>query len=205
MRKIVKGREPKQLSDWKQRNPDKNYRDLPTEIRQAINRANIREQKGLCAYCCDAITPASSMNEHVEARQSKPDRQLDFTNMVASCTTPGQCDNAHGSQLLPLSPLMDECETELRYFLSGKIKGTTERAGTSIRVLALDNRALQEKRRFALEALLYEYGSRPGDLELLDQELAEILIEDLNREVEPDQLLPFSPVLANLLSQLYLN
>ncbi|MET4693596.1 retron system putative HNH endonuclease [Endozoicomonas lisbonensis] len=198
MRKIVKGQEPKIFTSWKRTNKGKNYRDLSHDVRAAINEANIKEQKGICAYCCDQIDASNSMNEHVEARKLNPARQLDFNNMVASCTRPGQCDNAHGSQSLPLTPLMDECETEIRFYLSGRVKGLTERAEQSIKVLALDNRALKEKRRFQLEALLYEGGSNPDEIKLLDSELVEILVEDL-QEPASNQLQPFSPVLVNVL------
>jgi hypothetical protein len=38
---------------------------------------------------------------------------------------------AHGSQPLPLTPLMPECETELRFKFSGRVEGLTERACTA--------------------------------------------------------------------------
>jgi uncharacterized protein (TIGR02646 family) len=122
MRHIDKGPEPPELTAWKRANPKGNYAGLSEVERQAIREACTSEQFYLCAYCCQNISGLQddTMNEHVEARRIAPQRSLDFGNLVASCTTPRQCDAAHGSQPLPLTPLMAECETELRFKLSGR-------------------------------------------------------------------------------------
>ncbi len=57
--------------------------------------------------------------------------------IVASCNTPNQCGDAHKSQHLPLTPLMTECETELRFKISGRVEGLSDRAADTIRVLNL--------------------------------------------------------------------
>ena len=122
MRKIDKGYEPERLTQWKRQHPQGRYDQLNDLERQDIRIACTKEQFYLCAYCCQTIsgTSADTMNEHVEARRLAPSRSLDFSNIVASCTTPQQCDAAHGSQALPLTPLMDECETELKFKISTK-------------------------------------------------------------------------------------
>ena len=203
MKKINKSAEPQELVQWKRRNPDKHlYSDLTHVERQAIQRVNLHDQRGLCAYCCDRITEASSMNEHVQDRQRYKSRQLDFGNIVASCTTSGQCDDAHKAQELPLTPLMDECETELKFYFSGRVKGKTDRARKSIAVLKLDNRALTSKRKHLLDALIFEAGEQPDQLHLLDGALMEILIEDVQATDDAGCLRPFSPVLVNVLKEL---
>jgi uncharacterized protein (TIGR02646 family) len=147
MRKITKGLEPQELTAWKRKHSNGRYADLSDIERQAINQATRKEQFGLCAYCCKRIDSSNSMNEHVEARALAPNRQLDFDNIIASCTTRERCDYTHGSQTLPLTPLMDECETELRFRASGKVEGITQRATDSISVLGLDTKAIREERR----------------------------------------------------------
>ncbi len=140
------------------------------------------------------------MNEHVEARAIAPNRQLDFSNIVASCVTPNQCDHAHKSSPLPLTPLMDECETELKFYLTGRVKGLSARASETIIVLNLDSKNLRSCRKQAMDALLYSSGSCPEEIELLEDELIDIILEDLKEVGEDNLLAPYSPVLANALS-----
>lgn len=55
MRKIIKGSEPTELSQWKRYNPNKRYQNLTKVERQAIRQACLEEQYYLCAYCCYSI------------------------------------------------------------------------------------------------------------------------------------------------------
>ena len=145
----------------------------------------------------------NSMNEHVEARSIAHEKELDFSNIVASCTTPRQCDAAHKAQPLPLTPLMNECETELKFYLSGKVKGLTNRAEQSIEVLNLNQKSLKECRKQAVHALLYTHGTSPKDVVLLDDELISIALEELKLSDKDGCLSPYSPVLVNILDSLY--
>lgn len=136
MRKISKTEEPPELVQWKRKNPKLHrYDDLNRNksnegkiARQKINERNIEDQFGLCAYCCKRIDESNSMNEHLVPRSKNHQKELDFNNIVASCDTKNQCDKAHDNQDLPLTPLMAECEIELQFFLSGDVKGKTDRA-----------------------------------------------------------------------------
>lgn len=211
MRKIEKGNEPVSLNEFKRDNPHSCYEDLTRlkrpEIRRDIREACALEQLYLCAYCCQAIsgTNADTMNEHVEAQSLAPNRTLDFSNIVASCTTPRQCDAAHGAQPLPLTPLMPECETELRFKLSGRVEGLSDRAREAIRVLNLgdtehNNKALIEKRKQLVDGLIWaNYGDDSDQLQLEeDEELIRMLIDDL-AQPQNGRLEPFAPVLSNIL------
>ncbi len=110
MRKIEKGNEPASLQTWKKRQQHGSYTKISDTVRQDIREACVAEQFYLCAYCCERISgKEDTVNEHVEARKLAPNRSLDFGNIVASCKTTNQCDSAHGSQSLPLTPLMAEC------------------------------------------------------------------------------------------------
>jgi uncharacterized protein (TIGR02646 family) len=216
MKKITKSAEPVELVTWKQNHPKlSRYHNLNDKtsveatksqgikVINAIRTQNVADQHYLCAYCCCEIQnhPTSAMNEHVEARSKNHSTELDFNNIVASCTNQGQCDDAHGSQILPLTPLMAECETELKFHFSGTVEGLTPRAKEAIRVLNLgdsrkSNKGLVTRRRIALEMLLDE--GVAGD------ELADLIvfipgmIANLNI-VKDGKLPPFSPVLSNIL------
>ncbi len=161
----------------------------------------------LCAYCCHEITPDSAHNEHVEARETAPHRSLDFANIVASCNRSKQCGKAHAHQALPLTSLMDECETELKFYLSGRVEGLSQRAVTSIQVLNLgdrreNNRALFGARKSILEALLYDNAMGGDDLEVADPDLLTALKEELEQPDINNRLKPFAPVLVNVIRQL---
>ena len=208
MRKISKSNEPPELIQWKRKNPHARYDDLDKNsegktARQAINKQNIKDQFGLCAYCCKRIDASNSMNEHLEPRSKNHQKELDFSNIVASCTTRNQCDDAHKSQDLPLTPLMAECEIELKFSIKGDVKGETDRAKTAIKVLQLqENKGLRELRIRGIEAMLYKEGIEPDDLQFEDDELLSIMLEDL-KQPKAGLLEEFSPVLINILQQYF--
>ncbi len=189
-------------------NPHGAYDDLDKTEEGKVVRTKIRdyalnEQFYLCAYCCQRIEEINAChNEHLEAQKLNPKRTLDFSNIVASCNTPNQCGDAHKSQHLPLTPLMTECETELRFKISGRVEGLSDRAADTIRVLNLgddekNNRALIEKRKQLSNALLWANGINPDD-GLEDDEILNILISDLSQP-QQDQMEPFTPVVINIL------
>ncbi|WP_236189101.1 retron system putative HNH endonuclease [Pseudomonas paraglycinae] len=201
MRKIIKGAEPKQLTQWKRANTTLRYRDLPAEERQSVRSSCIEEQYGLCAYCCQSIVVDDAHNEHIEAQDRTPKRTLDFTNIVASCQRPNQCGHGRKTQPIDLTPLMAECESELKFYLSGRVAGQTERAKESIKTLNLghtdeSNRGLIGARKKLVDDLIFTGGMSPDELE--DEELLGILLDDLLKPKE-GRLQPFSPVLVNVI------
>jgi uncharacterized protein (TIGR02646 family) len=204
MRTICKeGSEPPSLTAWKKANPHKCYADLDRDIRQDIRDHVLKEQFYLCAYCCQKILDISVChNEHVEAQRLKPKRTLDLTNIVASCNADKHCGYFHDDKALKLTPLMMECETELQFKISGRVKGLSDRAIDTIKVLNLgdsekNNRALIEKRKNLSDVLLWKNGIDPGE-GLEDEELLVLLIEELSKPRD-GQLEPFAPVVINVL------
>ncbi|WP_228016425.1 HNH endonuclease family protein [Leptolyngbya ectocarpi] len=200
---ISKGVEPTSLTTWKQKNPHGNYNQLPDNIRRDIRDQALKEQFYLCAYCCQRIVDIDAChNEHLEAQSLNYLRSLDFANIVASCNTRNQCGIAHKSQPLPLTPLMKECEIELKFKISGRVEGLTEQARMMIQVLNLgnhekNNRSFIQKRKQLSDALLWKSGVNPGE-ELENEELLELLIAEL-AEPEQGKLEPFAPVVINIL------
>ncbi|WP_027390449.1 hypothetical protein [Chrysiogenes arsenatis] len=213
MRKINKGEPPISFRDWVRKKPkskDENqwfqelYIQKHWDIVNALSLHNTKEQFYICAYCCDRIegTKADTKNEHVEARAIAPHRSLDHTNIVASCNNKGRCDNAHAGQPLPLTPLMEECENELKFKISGRVEGLTPRAIEAIRVLNLgdieqNNKALVEKRKRLSSDLLWINGVNPEE-GLEDDELLRSVITDLLTPKD-SKLVPFAPVVVNII------
>jgi hypothetical protein len=194
MRTISKGAEPPSLTVWNGKNPNKSYSELDPNIRQDIRDYAIKEQFYICAYCCQRIKDTDVChNEHLEAQSVNPKRTLDFTNIVASCNTQNQCGHAHKSQFLPLTPLMAECETEIRL---------SDRATATIQVLNLGdherhNKKLIEKRKQLSDTLLLTNGIDPNE-GLEDDQLLKMLIDDL-AQPQQGQMEPFTPVVINIL------
>ncbi|MCK5715986.1 MAG: TIGR02646 family protein [Thiomargarita sp.] len=201
MRKIKKTNEPVALREWKDSlYQDLTYNDVSHIERQAIRQTCLDEQYYLCAYCCKRIVIKESHNEHVKTQMLAPNQTLDFHNIVASCNIPKQCGKAHsGSKEILLTPLMEECETELEFFISGEVEGKTIRAIESIKTLNLNNKALIKKRKIFIERLVLP--DSPQELCLLDDDLLQILMEEINVP-NNRKLTDYSPILQNILYHL---
>ena len=214
MRKITKGYEPTSFSKWRRDKSNKQtpnsrfeqlFNDKRWDIVNDLSQSCVKEQYYLCCYCCCRISGdySDTRNEHVEARKIAPVRALEYENITGSCTTTGQCDNAHGSQPLPLTPFMDECETELKFYISGRVTGLTPDAVETIRVLNLgdneaNNKKLIMRRKAAIEALLGQAGYTSDDWKLEEDEILEMMLEDLDTPVN-GKLEPYAPVLKQIL------
>ncbi|MGL5193330.1 MAG: hypothetical protein ACRC8Y_06965 [Chroococcales cyanobacterium] len=106
---------------------------------------------------------------------------------------------------------MAECETELRFKMSGRVEGLTERAIATIQVLNLgdhetNNRALIGKRKQLVNALLLKNGINSAqdleDLKTLDgKEVLEELISDLS-QLQQGKMDPFAPVAINIVNNM---
>lgn len=213
MKKINKSNPPKKFSDWvksKPRNKNDNewfqelYKAQKWDIISELIDSESKEQFYLCCYCCDYISGDSSdtMNEHIAPRAKVPTKSLDYSNIVASCKTRNQCDDAHKDQILDLTPLMDECETEFKFKISGRVEGLTSRAVDAIQILKLgdnekNNRSLIEKRKQICAGLLWANSINPSE-GLEDEELLEIFTSDV-MQPKNGKLEPFAPVVVNIL------
>ncbi len=206
MRKITKTAEPSSLTEWKKAYPAKlRYTSLSDDVRRSVRKHALQEQYYLCAYCCSLINSHDGNdchNEHMEAQKLNPRRELDFSNIVASCNTRNQCGDSHGSQPLALLPVMDECETELQFMISGRVRGLSQRAIDAIKTLNLgdsesSNKGLVEKRKHLVRAIFFKVSIDPGE-EIEDEEILEMLLEEIQAP-QCGRLDSFAPVAANII------
>lgn len=142
------------------------------------------------------------MNEHVKSRRHHPALQLDYQNIVASCTIANQCDDAHGSNDFELTPFMEACETELVYLVSGAIRGKTERANETINALNLgrnlqENKRLVESRRVSIMGFISTQGLELQEI-AEDIELKELILGELDESAD-GRLMPYAPVIASVI------
>lgn len=157
---IQKEEEPEWLKEFKKKYPRANY-DSPefSKHRKPLKEILIREQRGLCAYCCGRIHMENSHNEHIEPRNPgtyTSKKSLDYFNIVASCqgykgdkTCGPHKDNDYDEEKF-ISPLTPECEGKFVYFPDGTIEGDDY----TIKLLHLDSYELNKAREATYRQLL---------------------------------------------------
>ncbi len=155
---IQKMEEPQFLTDFKNKYPKKDYDSKEfAEYRPALKSELIKEQKGLCAYCCGRITDAKAHNEHIEPRNPgkyASNRSLDYTNIVASCNNPETCGIKKENHYDPeqfVSPLDENCEEQFSYYANGDIVGDQY----TIDQLNLNAYELKNARKSVIKQLQY--------------------------------------------------
>lgn len=128
---IQKNKAPEFLEKFKEKNPTADYdSDSFKPLVKPLRDYLVREQRGLCAYCCSRISSEASHNEHIEPRHGKNDavsrRSLEYTNIVASCNTADTCgkkkDNEYDAGYF-ISPVQVDCEDRFSYDPDGYMKG----------------------------------------------------------------------------------
>lgn len=147
---IEKGEEPAFLTEFKRRNPQKTYDSTEFQpYRVMLTETLMKEQKGICAYCCGRIRVGNVHNEHIEPRHPgryESKRSLDYDNLVASCNSSRTCGKKKGNdydQKQFVSPLNPECENQFNYYPNGTIEGDEY----TINLLNLNDYELREARR----------------------------------------------------------
>jgi len=178
MRYIEKLEPPEDYINWvtsytKDNRKSPEYSNVPGNYKQMLKNQFIIEQKGLCCYCCGRITNETSHIEHFFPRHlcriENRKKQTDYYNMFASCygyienlsevegEFCGHRKNNWYDKQKVISPLEKDCDTCFTYSSQGEIKARddNEKAIVMIKHLGLDEYALNEARKKALEAIGY--------------------------------------------------
>lgn len=157
---IQKGEEPEWLIEFRKKHPKANYGSEEFgQYRKLIKETLIREQKGLCAYCCGRIHMETSHNEHIEPQNPKKfvsKRSLDYYNLVASCEgfkgekTCGRHKENDYDETKFVSPLNPECEEKFVYYADGIMEGDSY----TVDLLNLNSYELRNARKAVYSTLL---------------------------------------------------
>ncbi|WP_019519319.1 retron system putative HNH endonuclease [Faucicola boevrei] len=148
---------PMEVQNWiKKNNPKEWLSDKEEEIYIILREQLRQEQNNLCCYCCQALKEYVKI-EHIKSRDKYKKLIYKYDNLLLSCTTPKQCDNAKGNQDLLLTPLMQECDDELKINFAGELEAKTDRAKQAIEILNLNNRKLCEKRRAKIDMIKFTF------------------------------------------------
>ncbi len=121
--------------------------DIPEDIKAPLRQQLYDEQLGICCYCCKSLGNDKTIIEHLKSRKNYPSKRFDYDNLLLSCSTSKQCDNSKGSQELLLTPLMDECEEEIKLNLAGELESDSKRGKAAIEMLNLNSRRACQHRK----------------------------------------------------------
>nr|WP_075576451.1 hypothetical protein [Olsenella timonensis] len=130
----------------------------------AVKRALLRDQGGLCAYCMRKIDLGNSHVEHVvpqsEGRGSDDMLSVDYGNMLAVCDgfegdrNGLTCDRARGNKKMTVSPLKPQTLEGIRYGRDGKIRSDrSEIEGDLTKTLNLNQESLRKNRKAVIDQL----------------------------------------------------
>ena len=186
MRSITKAAEPRELIQWKAANaatPQNLVYGGGAFPAAAVRQALLEEQWHLCAYTlrrlktwaqCQAggnDTRASCHIEHLLPQSRRvPGEDIDYRNMVA-CYPPSQstlaCDfGAHAKADFDpsaggfVSPLSPSAESHFEFNARGGVAGRSADGKSTIRVLALDHKALVNDRAASIKGYLQPRGKK---------------------------------------------
>ena len=163
MRRIIKETSPGDFEQWKTDNPGKTFRDLlPGKIKTNLKKSLMKEQYGLCGYCCSTLTKDKSHIEHIIPHSSGK-QQLDYTNLICSCNgyniNRETCGHKKDNDFIPISPTDVDCESHFKYSTSGKIlpsNSSDTDAKQTIDTLNLNSYELVTARKTKIKLLLLD-------------------------------------------------
>lgn len=174
MRKINKGRPPPSLLAYR-KTKHSNYRDYPNK--DALRRALVTEQHGLCCYCMDRISPdrGSMKIEHWKSQSRYPERQLEYRNLLGACLggEPSKskklqhCDTSKGDCDLMWNPAegAHQIEDRIWYDRDGSIRSDDANFDRELNiVLNLNLPFLKSNRKKQLDAVLQWWRREKGKI-----------------------------------------
>lgn len=155
MKKIIKGREPKEWTAYCA-TPGVDYTPIP-ELRKSL----MIEQGYICAYCLRRITLNDETRiEHIKPRCRHQNLKLKYNNMVLCCNgminSDSHCDVRKGDQEITFNLFTDAFFSTLSYSSSsGNIKSSNNQWDSEINdILNLNNKLLKANRKKTLEATI---------------------------------------------------
>ncbi len=171
--------EPASLRKYRNSTPHPVVYDGGNFDKQALRKALLKEQGGICAYCMGHISLELNEQfkpkieiEHYLSRELRPDLQLRYNNMIGVCNGLSvshpeneklhHCDKTQGSEgkmngqvmLKKLNPCSAECERLVKYTSGGEILPSIEDSEIEFdlnKVLNLNNKVLKNARMAILD------------------------------------------------------
>lgn len=217
MRQINKGAEPAELTEWKAQNrslPNYCYASLTAAHRLSVRTALVTEQRGLCSYTGRRIDVESCHIEHLRPQaHCGIGEDIDYRNLVASVPAPNTPQLPYGAhkkadwptladEHLFVSPLSGGCTARFAFRLNGEIEARNaadDAAVETIERLGLNNHALVQLRKAAIEATLQIRGRGPASIGIANARRRLRALEQA--EQQAGTLEPYSFVLVQALER----
>ena len=183
--------EPSSLSDWKAQsrmfqNKTAKWHKFSKgkdgrEYKKEFTHDLIVEQGNICCYCEQKLNISDCHIEHLfpQSKDLYSEYLFDYKNLLCSCQLeiesgePRHCGNSKSNNIIPITPLMSDCESKFKYTEDGQIQATDEDSRLTIEYLKLDIDKLNDLRRNAIEPFIID----PETFEGIPKEEAKIFAE----------------------------
>lgn len=165
--------EPVNLSDWKSQS--KMYQKKTAkwhkfskgkdgrEYKKDFTTDLIVEQGYICCYCEQKLNASDCHIEHLipQSKDIYSKYLFEYKNLLCSCQLellkgePRHCGNSKENYIIPITPLMKNCESKFKYTEDGQIQYTDKDSNVTIQILNLDIDKLNKLRESAIDSILY--------------------------------------------------
>jgi uncharacterized protein (TIGR02646 family) len=180
MKYIRKGKEPDSLTQHrlKPHSDYDNYKEKDN-LRQTL----LKEQGYICCYCMQRINMDKMKIEHWHPQSKLPDKQLDYKNILGACMgNEGQpehlqhCDTQKGDKIITINPTNENCESFIKFSVSGKISSDNELVNKDLNeTLNLNQETLRKNREAVLDEAIKSFQKRHAGQwtrEILEREIS---------------------------------
>lgn len=162
MIKIIKKSEPSSLTNHRCQSYS-TFDNLPAEAKDELRQSLISEQGYLCCYCMTRISVENMHIEHWHCQSSYHDEQLDYSNLMASCSgNEGKkkqyqhCDARKGNHDLSYNPSNPDHDfvNLINYLGDGTIQSSNQEFDKELNeILNLNFAWLKRNRKSVLEGV----------------------------------------------------
>lgn len=146
---VKRGKEPNSLLEFRKKNSDADYEDMPSSVRADVREQMWNEQKHLCAYCMRRIdSPSVVRIEHCRPRHPKDEivhdkkATLDFKWMLGVCYGNSlvkgvkdedmTCDAHRKNTELTINPFDEVSVRKIKYKADGSIYSEDEEINKAV-------------------------------------------------------------------------
>ncbi|MDR3198578.1 MAG: TIGR02646 family protein [Planctomycetaceae bacterium] len=126
------------------------------KLKQKIKNLLLTEQGEICCYCEERITRDNSHIEHLHPKGIPEFAHLisSYENLLCSCNSDQSCGKKKDNNIIPISPLDENCEDLFAYLDNGKIKGENQDAHDTIQILNLDSEHFNSARKMIIDTFI---------------------------------------------------